>query len=195
MRDPEPTARFAFGGIRACRVPGDVDAPLPVGTDRAAAVEVERPMHQVPLGLERSSALVQSRVEHRAALDRVRRRRLLRPVPSDVDPPVTAQRELATADRAHRNRAAGLAVDPIRFRELGRPRLAADIEQVATSGFTLEIDQVDNPGVIGDGLRLNPSSRSTDHNDPALSIGRLGWLTEHRGVQSSDQNADQPVPR
>src|SRR5262249_33701040 len=99
--DPEPAPRLARSGIRTGRVPGDKDVSLGIGADGAAAVEVKRPVHQVPLRLERTAIVAHARVEHRDALDRVWRGCLLRSVPRDVNAAVSAKRKLAASDRAH----------------------------------------------------------------------------------------------
>ena len=88
--------------------------------------------------------------------------------------PATTKGKLSAADRSDRDRAAGLAVDPNRLREIDRPRLAAGIKQVATGRIALEIDQMEDAVVISHRLRLNPAIGRRNHDYPARFVGCPG---------------------
>src|SRR2546428_360584 len=80
-----------------------------------------------------------------------------------------AQGDLSAADTAGGTGAVRPTVDPDRFREALRARVAADIKKVpGIRLLTFEIDQVNCPLGIGDRLRLDPVVRYAKERDLRL---------------------------
>ena len=133
------------GGVLGPAVPGHVDAALPVGRDRAAAVEAGGPLHQVALRLEgrppRPTACRAWAPRRPGFLGRARASRSRRRGPGPPCPRAIC----AAADGPHRDGAAGLAVDADRRGEGCRAGLVAGVEEVAAGRVALEVDQVDRP--------------------------------------------------
>ncbi len=92
-------------------------------------------------------------------------RRSLAAIPSHVDAPVPAQRQVRPANRPGGNGAAGLAVDLNGFGKLFCARRLADIENVSGFRFALEIDQVNDALRVHRRLWLNAAVRRARPSD------------------------------
>jgi hypothetical protein len=141
-------------------VPGDVHVAVAVGADRAAAVEPDRRLDEIPLGLKCGTVIIEPRVEHRRRIARCSRGRFARAHPGDVDASALTDRQMGAANVAHCNRTARFAVDPDRLGELG-PVPRANVIEITARRVSAEVDQMDGALPIDGGLGLDASFRHT----------------------------------
>lgn len=71
-----------------------------------------------------------------------------------MDLPGPTQRQVRSSNRPHSNCATRLTVHSYRLREAFRARIPASISDIGGAGVSVQIDEMNNTGIVDDRLRL-----------------------------------------